>query len=98
MCFALVQKQLRILRRAHPHPAREVEASMQSKSLSTLGSTGDSPVPSGDPPDGTGVISNVKKTAFLHPNVDDIPPGGPSPRRSVVKLCSAASFGHAGGS
>src|SRR5206468_9117514 len=42
----------------------------------TVGSTGDSPVPSGDPPDGMGSGIDRKGTVVLQPDITAIPPGG----------------------
>jgi hypothetical protein len=42
----------------------------------TVGSTGDSPVPSGDPPDGTVDGIERKNGVFTHPGFTNMPPGG----------------------
>jgi len=42
----------------------------------SVGSTGDPPVPSGDPPDGTGGGIELKGTVFPPPDISAIPPGG----------------------
>ena len=44
--------------------------------LFSVGSTGDPPVPSGDPPDGTGRGIERKGTVFSQPHITAIPPGG----------------------
>jgi len=42
----------------------------------SVGSTGDSPVPAGDPPDGTGSGIERKGTVSPHADISAIPPGG----------------------
>ena len=42
----------------------------------SVGSTGDSPVPSGDPPDGIGRGIERKGAVLSQPHVTGIPPGG----------------------
>src|ERR1051325_7201930 len=59
--------------KANGQEAPPIQAASR-QSLFSPGSTGDSPVPSGDPPDGTGAISNAEKLVFSHPDVSGIPP------------------------
>ena len=44
--------------------------------ISSLGSTGDPPVPSGDPPDGTGVTVRATKSALFKRRASAVPVGG----------------------
>ena len=69
-------------RRATSDCSRGFQAAVNGQALArrgyvfSVGSTGDTPVPSGDPPDGTATGIERKETVFSQPHITAISPGG----------------------